>query len=92
MKHILSEGLAIEAAVDGCFDLEVELDYVQILKQHRYLDMDGDGIEEPYIVWIDATSRKILRITIRYDTDETGNPINNKEPIEYYTDYPFING
>ena len=76
--------------VTGMAEAYDQKDYVQILEQHRFLDMDGDSIEEPYIVWIDATSHKILRITIRYDTNETGTPTNNKEPIEYYTDYPFI--
>lgn len=64
--------------------------YCLILEQHRLLDLDGDGIEEPYIVWVDKQSRKVLRIQIRYEVDETGLPLNNKEPIEYFTHYQFL--
>lgn len=61
-----------------------------ILEQHTLLDLDDDDIAEPYIVWVDRQSRKILRIQIRYEVDETGLPLNNKEPIEYFTHYKFL--
>lgn len=61
-----------------------------ILEQHTLLDLDDDGIAEPYIVWIDRQSKKILRIQIRYEVDKTGLPLNNKEPIEYFTHYQFL--
>ena len=61
-----------------------------LLEQHRLLDLDGDGIAEPYTVTIDKTSKEIKRISIRYDVDENGNPTNNKEPIEYFTAYHFL--
>lgn len=69
----------------------------KILEQHRTLDLDGDGIEEPYIVWIDTASRKLLRIGIRWEIDAMGNPLdeygqisNEKWPVEYFTDYYFM--
>lgn len=61
-----------------------------ILEQHRLLDLDEDGIQEPYIVWVDYQSRKVLRLQIRYEVDETGAPISDKEPIEYFTHYQFM--
>lgn len=61
-----------------------------ILEQHRLLDLDDDGIGEPYIVWIDRQTRKVLRIQIRYEVDESGLPLDNKEPIEYFTHYQFL--
>lgn len=61
-----------------------------ILEQHTLLDLDDDGIEEPYIVWIDRQKEKVLRIQIRYEVDESGLPLDNKEPIEYYTHYQFL--
>lgn len=64
--------------------------HCKILEQHRLLDLDGDGIEEPYIVWVDWQGEKVLRIAIRYDTDELGNPTDDKEPVEYFTHYPFL--
>jgi chaperonin GroES len=61
-----------------------------ILEQHRLLDLDGDGIAEPYVVWIDYETKKVLRIQIRYEVDENGFPIRDKEPIEHFTHYQFM--
>ena len=61
-----------------------------ILEQHCILDLDDDGIAEPYIVWVDYQSRKVLRIQVRYEVDETGVPVEDKEPIEYFTHYQFL--
>lgn len=62
----------------------------KILEQHRFLDLDDDDLVEPYIVWVDATNEKVLRITPRYDTDETGQPTDNKNPVEYFTHYVYM--
>lgn len=61
-----------------------------VLEQHTLLDLDDDGIAEPYIVWLCRQSKKVLRIQIRYEVDEVGLPLNNKEPIEYFTHYQFM--
>lgn len=61
-----------------------------ILEQHCLLDLDDDGISEPYIVWVDKQSRKVLRIQIRYEIDEMGMPTKNKEPLEHFTHYQFL--
>ncbi len=58
---------------------------VKILEQHRFLDLDGDGIEEPYIVTVDAESEKVLRLSQRWDDED-----ETKEPVEYYTHYYFM--
>jgi len=67
-----------------------ETTYCKLIEQHRFLDIDGDGLEEPYIVTLDATDGSVLRISIRYDVDEQGTPTDYKAPIEYFTDYQFI--
>lgn len=64
--------------------------YCKILEQHRLLDLDGDGIAEPYIVTVDVQSREVKRIAIRYETDQTGVPLYDKEPLEQYTDYSYM--
>ena len=61
-----------------------------ILEQHCLLDLDDDGIAEPYIIWVDKASRKVLRIQIRYEVDEFGRPVDDKEPVEYFTHYQFM--
>lgn len=61
-----------------------------ILEQHCLLDLDEDGIQEPYIVWVDKASRRVLRIQIRYEVGDDGAPLKDKEPIEYFTHYQFM--
>lgn len=64
--------------------------YARLIEQHRLLDLDDDGLREPYIVTLDTTSERVLRIAIRYDTDELGKPTDDKYPVEYYTQYNFM--
>jgi chaperonin GroES len=64
-----------------------------ILEQHRFLDLDKDGYQEPYIVTVDLNSRKVLRIVARYAADSVkmkGKKIVKIEPIHYFTMFPFI--
>jgi len=71
-----------------------------ILEQHTYLDLDGDGYKEPYIVTVHRESTKVLRIVARYDvesfvwkegTEDSDNPVLVKiEPVHYYTKFGFI--
>lgn len=61
-----------------------------VLEQHCLLDLDDDGIGEPYIVWLDRQTKKVKRIQVRYEVDENGLPLDNKEPIEHYTHYQFL--
>ncbi len=41
-----------------------------ILEQHRMHDLDGDGIEEPYIVTVDKELAKVLRIEADFGPDD----------------------
>ncbi len=70
----VSEGITVDSSTP-----------VKILEQHRFLDLDGDGIEEPYIVTVDAENEKVLRISQRWDEDD-----KTKEPVEFYTHYYFM--
>lgn len=65
-------------------------DYALLLEQHTYLDLDDDGVEEPYIVTIDYASSRVVRLTIRYEVDAEGKPTDYKNAINYYTHYAFI--
>jgi chaperonin GroES len=87
---------SMQAASDEAQGIEKNTQYGSdndiccIIEQHTLLDLDDDGISEPYIVWIDRQTKKVLRIQIRYEVDASGLPVNNKEPIEYYTHYQFL--
>jgi len=50
-------------------------------EQHTYLDLDGDGIEEPYCVIFDASAQKIVRISPEFDL--INNKVNDKGEIYY---------
>jgi chaperonin GroES len=56
------------------------------LEQHRDWDLDGDGIQEPYVITVDYETRKVVRITSRTFTDAFGE----KQDIEYFTQYTFL--
>lgn len=67
----------------------------RFLEQHRNLDLDDDGYAEPYIVTIEETSRKVVRIVARWD-NETQIERNDRgevlciNPTEYFTKFGFI--
>jgi len=66
----------------------------EILEQHCYIDFDGDGYAEPYIVWMRRDNKNILRIVARYfknsiEKDNKGNVLRIKSE-NYFTKFPFI--
>jgi chaperonin GroES len=58
-------------------------------EQHLYLDLDGKGIFRPYIATICMASRKLLRLTVGYEADPTGNPLKDYEQVQYFTHYRY---
>jgi len=62
----------------------------KLLEQHRLLDLDGDGIAEPYIVWVDATDKTVKRLQIRWEVDNMGEAISEKQALEYFTQFNFF--
>lgn len=66
----------------------------ELVEQHRWLDLDDDGYEEPYIVTIHRASGKVLRIVARYTAQDilynTSNEVKRIRPIQYFSDYHFI--
>jgi chaperonin GroES len=66
----------------------------KIIEQHTWLDLNDDGLREPYIVTFDHASKKVLRVSARYTkagvkTDKKGKPVCY-EPVHYYTKFGFI--
>lgn len=70
----------------------------EFIEQHRFLDLDGDGYQEPYIVTVHTHTQKVLRIVARWDlgTEKTqstpgeGFKVIYIPPVDYFIDYHFI--
>jgi chaperonin GroES len=65
-----------------------------ILEQHTWWDLDGDGYKEPYIITVDYDSKKVLRVTARWDPTKVlttpKGEIIRMEAVEYFTPYGFF--
>jgi chaperonin GroES len=66
----------------------------QFIEQHTYLDLDDDGIKEPYVVTFHYKSGKVARITARYSEKDIilneDKEVVEINPIQYYTKFGFI--
>ncbi len=64
------------------------------LEQHTYLDLDDDGYSEPYVVTVEAHTKKVVRIVPRFGEQDVlideKNKVISIEPIQFYTKYGFI--
>lgn len=79
-----------EDRVQGLNRQRYDTGFCKILEVHCLADLDENDISEPYIVWLDAQTQKVLRVQIRYEIDETGEPTDYKKPVEYFTHYYFL--
>jgi chaperonin GroES len=66
----------------------------RILEQHRWLDLDRDGYQEPYIVTVHQDTGKVLRIKARFDERcveiDGDKKLVRIDPLHYFTAYQFI--
>lgn len=67
-----------------------------LLEQHRLEDMDGDGVEEPYVITVDKETQQILRIEAAFNEndkdfgyDAEGNLLAIRRWMPY-VDFPFL--
>lgn len=65
----------------------------ELVEQHRFLDLDDDGYDEPYVVTVIRETGKVLRIVARFDKEGITYKYNEKtksivsiKPIQYFTD------
>lgn len=62
-----------------------------LLEQYRYEDLDGDGLEEPYIITVDKESARVLRIERGWiDAKTVGDVVIGHDRYMPYTLYSFI--
>lgn len=65
----------------------------EILEQHNWMDLDGDGYQEPYIVSIRKDTQTVLRIVARFKpsgVEKKGVDVIKITADQYFTKYPFI--
>lgn len=58
-------------------------------EQHTWLDLDGDGKEEPWILTVMEKEQKLLKIAPGWDTDSTEEDALHKR-MHFFSDYQFI--
>jgi chaperonin GroES len=64
-----------------------------LLEQQRYMDLDGDGYKEPYIVTVHKETKTVLRIVPNFFStgiEKVGNKVAWIKPETYFTKYGFI--
>lgn len=68
-----------------------------ILEQYIYLDLDGDGLKEPYTVWVRYDTRQLLRVLprflpsgLKYETIRGEKTLVRIEAEQYFTKYGLI--
>ena len=66
----------------------------EILETHKFIDFDGDGYAEPYIVWVRRDTKQVLRIVARYFEQSIERNLKGKilgiKAEQYFTKFPFI--
>lgn len=86
-------GLWIDQTYDESDDgAETDKRY-DFYEQHRWLDLDEDGYEEPYIVTF-SKEGKVARVVARFEKNDilinTKGEVFRIEAIQHYTKYSFI--
>ncbi len=65
-----------------------------IIEQHTFYDLDEDGYPEPVIVTFHKETGKVLRISLRYSTEDIEfndeGDIAKIKPIQMYTKFGFV--
>ena len=90
-------GLMLDVDIRGSAEDGTEDDDAphMLLEQHRYLDLDGDGVLEPWIVTTHEKTEKVLKIKPGFDpseieTDQQRGEIIRIKRKRYFVKIPFI--
>jgi len=64
------------------------------LEQYTWYDLDDDGYKEPWIITIERDSRKVVRITPRFDVENVEineeGLVTSITPTKYFTKFIFL--
>lgn len=61
-----------------------------ILEQHRLHDLDGDGVEEPYVVTVDEATSEVLRIDASFAISDVEMDPNEGKVLSIKRWVPFV--
>lgn len=94
IKEKVNEGLWAEYDMLHPDEGIGENGFFQPIEQHCYLDLDGDGYEEPYIVTFHPRSSYVARIVANFFPEDIQQKEDGKivriKKTKYYTKYAFI--
>ena len=65
----------------------------EFYEQHTYLDLDNDGLKEPYVVTVHVSSEQVVRIICGFlpqDIQYNGKKVTKIPRIEIFTKFGFI--
>lgn len=66
----------------------------EFIEQHRFLDLDEDGVDEPYIVTVHVKTKQVMRITANFDREDvkvTGEGrVTRVARKNYFVRYQFL--
>ena len=84
-------------SADGDYSKNGDKEELELfLEQYCWLDLDGDGYEEPYTVVVHHSTQKVKRITARYEEDGITESPRKKgqvakiDAVQYFTHFIFI--
>lgn len=68
---------------------------LSMLEQHVNIDLDQDGYAEPYVITIEETSSCVMRMVLRFDSEDAIERNDEGDivcirPVEYFTKYGFL--
>ena len=84
-------------SADGDYSKNGDKEELELfLEQYCWLDLDGDGYEEPYTVVVHHSTQKVKRITARYEEGGITESPRKKgqvakiDAVQYFTHFIFI--
>lgn len=77
---------------EGYYDEDVST--YKFIEQHRYLDLDEDGLAEPYICTVEHSSQRVFRIIACYEPEDIASDAESNVldvvQTPYFTKYGFV--
>ena len=81
VPKVIVEGQALTSDTTGQRPVEYRTKPRYVLEQHRYLDLDGDGYEEPYVCTVDYSTHKVLRIVANFELADVKFSVADPEKV-----------